>query len=153
MTQQLTSEQVWTELKKEIFAVLGVVNSKGEARTVGLVYIVYDHKIYVSTEKDAWKTRHIQSNPHVSITVPIAKRIPILFWIKIPQATITFSGMAKVFEARVMATSAAFQTFHLIAAAMYMCLITAMAASKNFLLAFLVGNKLTSLGLVINIMC
>ena len=100
MTLQLTAEKVWTELEKEIFAVLGMVNSKGEARTIGIVYIVHDHKIYLSTEKDAWKTRHVQSNPHVSITVPIAKRIPILPWIKIPAATITFSGMAKVLDAR-----------------------------------------------------
>jgi hypothetical protein len=100
MTLQLTSEQVWNELKKELFAVLGMVNPKGEARTVGIVYIVYEHKFYISTEKEAWKTRHVQCNPHVSITVPIAKRIPILPWIKIPAATITFSGTAKVWDAR-----------------------------------------------------
>ncbi len=96
MTQQLTSEQIWKELKKEIFAVLGMVTCKGEARTIGIVYIVHDHKIYVSTSKESWKARHIQSNPHVSMTVPIAKRIPFLPWIKIPAATITFSGNAKV---------------------------------------------------------
>lgn len=100
MTLQLTSEQVWNELTKELFAVLGMVNPKGEARTVGIVYIVHDHKLYISTEKEAWKTRHVQRNPHVSITVPIAKRIPILPWIKIPAATITFSGMAKVLDAK-----------------------------------------------------
>jgi len=32
--------------------------------------------------------------------VPIAKRIPIMPWIKIPAATITFSGTATVFEAK-----------------------------------------------------
>jgi hypothetical protein len=100
MAIELTSEQVWNELKKELFAVLGMVNAKGEARTVGIVYIVHDHKIYISTDKDAWKTRYIQGNPHVSITVPIAKRIPIMPWVKIPAATITFSGKAKVLEAK-----------------------------------------------------
>jgi general stress protein 26 len=98
MTQQLTSEQVWTELNKEIFAVLGMVTSKGEARTVGVVYIVHDRKIYISTGKESWKAKHVDSNPHVSLTVPIAKRIPIMPWIKIPAATITFSGTAKVLE-------------------------------------------------------
>jgi len=34
--------------------------------------------------------------------VPIAKRIPIMPWIKIPAATITFSGTATVFEAKDM---------------------------------------------------
>jgi hypothetical protein len=100
MTQQLTSEQVWTELKKELFAVLGMVTAKGEARTAGIVYIVHDNKIYISTRTEEWKTRHIQSNPNVSITVPIAKRIPFMPWMKIPQATITFSGTTKVFEAK-----------------------------------------------------
>jgi len=102
MSQQITSDQVWKELKKELFAVLGMVTAKGEARTVGIVYIVHDHKIYISTGKDTWKTRHVLSNPHVSITVPIAKRIPLMPWIKIPAATITFSGKAKVLEAKNM---------------------------------------------------
>jgi len=99
MALQLTSEQVWTELKKELFAVLGMMNAKGEARTVGIVYVVHDHKVYISTKKDAWKTHHIQHNPNVSITAPIAKRIPLLPWIKIPAASISFSGKAKVLEA------------------------------------------------------
>ena len=102
MANQLSSEQVWSALKKEIFAVLGMVNSKGEARTAGIVYIVHGQKIYISTAKEAWKTRHIQTNPHVSITVPIAKRIWIMPWIKIPAATITFSGKAKVLDAKSM---------------------------------------------------
>jgi uncharacterized pyridoxamine 5'-phosphate oxidase family protein len=99
MTLQLTSDQVWTELNKQLFAVLGMVTLKGEARTVGVVYVVHDHKIYLSTAKDSWKVRHIQRNPHVSLTVPIAKRIPIMPWVKIPAATITFSGQARVFDA------------------------------------------------------
>lgn len=99
---ELTSEQVWTELKKEIFAVLGMVTPKGEARTIGIVYIVHDHKLYISTRKDAWKARHIQHNPHVSLTVPIAKRIPLMPFIKIPAATITFSGTAKVLDPHVL---------------------------------------------------
>jgi uncharacterized pyridoxamine 5'-phosphate oxidase family protein len=103
MTNQqnkLTSEQVWNELKNELFAVLGMVTAKGEARTVGIVYIVHDHKLYISTQTQEWKTRHVQGNPNVSITVPIAKRVPFMPWMKIPQATITFSGTAKVFEAK-----------------------------------------------------
>ena len=100
MTAQLTSEQVWSQLKKELFAVVGHVTAKGEARTAGVVYIVHGRKIYISTRTEAWKTRHIRGNPHVSITVPIAKRIPFLPWIKIPAATITFQGRATVFDAQ-----------------------------------------------------
>ena len=98
MAQQLTSQQVWTEIGKELFAVLGMVTAKGEARTMGIVYIVHDKKLYVSTKRDSWPTRHTQNNPHVSMTIPIAKRIPFMPWIKIPQATIIFSGTAKVLE-------------------------------------------------------
>jgi hypothetical protein len=98
MSLQLSSEQVWRELKKELFAVMGVVTAKGEARTVGVVYIVHDSKIYIVTGSATWKTRHVEANPHVSLTVPIPKRIPFLPWIKIPAATISFSGMASVLE-------------------------------------------------------
>ena len=95
---EITTQQVWDVLKKELFAVLGMVTAKGEARTVGIVYTAHDKKIYIATGKDTWKACHTRSNPNVSITVPIAKRIPFLPWIKIPAATITFSGKATVLE-------------------------------------------------------
>ena len=98
MTLQLTTEQVWHEIEANLFAVLGMVTPAGEARTVGIVYIVDDHKLYIGTAKAAWKTKHIGRNPHVSLTIPIAKQIPFLPWIKIPAATITFAGIAKVLE-------------------------------------------------------
>ncbi len=93
---QLTTEQVWKELEKEIFGVVGMVTAKGEARTVGIVYVVRDRKLFFCTDAGAWKTKHLRNNPNVSMTVSIAKRIPFLPWIKIPAATITFSGMARV---------------------------------------------------------
>lgn len=96
MILQLSSELVWKNLKQELFAVLGMVTDRGEARTVGVVYTVHNQKLYIVSSKDTWKVRHISHNPHVSITVPIAKRIPLLYWIKIPSATITFSGLACV---------------------------------------------------------
>ncbi|MEM7335958.1 MAG: hypothetical protein AAF490_28020, partial [Chloroflexota bacterium] len=42
--------------------------------------------------------KHIAQNPDVSVTIPIAKRIPFLPWIKIPAATITFPGIATVLD-------------------------------------------------------
>ena len=98
MTLQLTTDQVWKEIEQNLFAVLGMVTPTAEARTVGIVYVVDDHKLYIGTQKAAWKAKHIARNPHVSLTIPLAKRIPFLPWIKIPAATITFSGVAKVFE-------------------------------------------------------
>jgi hypothetical protein len=96
MIMQLTSEQVWAAVEKELFAVLGMVTANQEARTVGIVYVVRNHRLYIVTDGDSWKARHIGANPHVSITVPIAKRIPFMPWMKIPAATITFSGRARL---------------------------------------------------------
>ena len=98
MTQQLTTAQVWREIEQNLFAVLGMVTPTDEARTVGIVYVVDNHRFYIGTHKVAWKAKHIASNPHVSLTIPIAKRIPFIPWIKIPAATITVSGVAKVLE-------------------------------------------------------
>ena len=96
MTLQLGSDQVWQAIEREIFAVLGMVTARGEARTVGVVYGVHDRKLYIGTRKAAWKVRHVAANPHVSVTIPSARRIPLMPWIKIPAATITFSGVARV---------------------------------------------------------
>ncbi|MCL4263169.1 MAG: pyridoxamine 5'-phosphate oxidase family protein [Anaerolineae bacterium] len=92
----LNSQDVWQEIEKQLFAVLGIVTAKGEARTVGVVYVVHGRTLLISSQKSAWKVRHISQNPHVSLTVPIHKRIPIMPWVKIPAATITFSGEATV---------------------------------------------------------
>lgn len=99
MTVQLTTEQVWQAIEKELFAVIGMVTAQNEARTVGVMYAVRGRRLYIGTGKDTWKTRHITANSHVSVTIPIAKRIPLLPWFKIPAATITFSGTARVLEA------------------------------------------------------
>ncbi len=99
MPIQLTTAQVWETIEKELFAVVGMVNAAGEARTAGLVYIVRERKLFIATGRDTWKARHMAANPHVSVTIPIAKRVPIMPWLKIPQATITFQGTARVFPA------------------------------------------------------
>jgi hypothetical protein len=50
------------------------------------------------TGRDSWKVRHIRLNPRASLTVTIPKRIPLLSWIQIPQAAISFHGEASVNE-------------------------------------------------------
>ena len=96
MSNPVTSKIVWKAITQELFAVLGMVTGEGESRTVGIVYLVQDQKFYIGTGKNSWKARHILKNKSVSMTIPIAKRVPVAPWIKIPQATITFSGTAKV---------------------------------------------------------
>lgn len=99
MPIQLTSGQVWQAIEKELFAVIGFVTARQEARTVGIVYVVRDRKLYVATGKDTWKARHIIGNPHVSVTIPVVRRIPLMPWMKIPAATITFAGTARIIPA------------------------------------------------------
>ena len=59
MTLQLTADQVWQAIEKELFAVVGMVNAANEARTAGLVYIVRDRKLYLATGAETWKARHL----------------------------------------------------------------------------------------------
>ena len=96
MTNPATTDIVWNAINNELFAVLGMVTKDQESRTVGIVYIVNDRKFYIGTGLETWKARHIKENPNVSLTIPIAKRIPVMPWIKIPQATITFAGKAVI---------------------------------------------------------
>ena len=67
---------------------------------MGIVYVVHGRKLYIDSQKETWKVKHIRHNPHVSLTVTVAKRVPLLPWIKVPAATITFAGEAKVLENR-----------------------------------------------------
>jgi len=96
MALQLTSDRIWEEIEKQNFGVLGMVTPGGESRTVGIVYVVDTRKLYIGAETTAWKTKHVAQNPHVSLTIPIARRVPLMPWIKVPATTITFSGTARI---------------------------------------------------------
>jgi hypothetical protein len=98
MPADVTTDQVWREVEKQMFAVLGMVTARGESRTAGIVYVVEDRELYIGSGKSSWKARHIRQNPNVSLTVTISKRIPFIPWIPIPAATITFQGEATVHE-------------------------------------------------------
>jgi hypothetical protein len=96
MTVELTPDQVWEVIEKNLFGVIGMVTKENESRTVGIVYVVQDRRLYIGTGKTTWKAKHIAQNPHVSLTIPVHKGIPLLPMIKIPAATITFCGEAKI---------------------------------------------------------
>lgn len=98
MTRQLTTDRVWKAIAGASFGVLGMVTARGESRTVGIIYVVHNFKLYIGAEPTQWKVRHIERNPHVSLTVAIPRRVPLLPWIKVPATTITFSGMARVVQ-------------------------------------------------------
>ena len=99
MPARVTTDLVWNEIEKHVFAVLSYVNPKGQARSAGIVYIVKDRVVYVGTDKSSWKAKHIGRNPNVALNVTIAKRLPFMPWIKIPAATIAFNGTACVLPA------------------------------------------------------
>ena len=58
MSLRLTSKHVWEDVEKNSFAVLGMVTANDEARTVGIVYVVHDHKLYIGAEPTAWSSFH-----------------------------------------------------------------------------------------------
>lgn len=101
---EITTDQVWAEIEKQMFAVVGMVTARNEARTIGIVYKVHERKLYFDTVKSAWKTRHMAQNSHVSVTILIPKRILLLPWIPIPPATITFAGEARILEGEAVPT-------------------------------------------------
>ena len=96
MPAPITTDLVWTEIEKRSFAVLSYVNPKGRARSAGIVYVPIDRVLYVRVANDSWKAKHIRLNPHVALNVTISKRVPLMPWIQIPDATIAFSGTARV---------------------------------------------------------
>ena len=96
MPAPVTTDLVWKEIEKRSFAVLSYVNPEGRARSAGVVYVPIDRVLYVRAAKKSWKAKHIRLNPHVALNVTISKRVPFMPWIKIPDATIAFSGTARV---------------------------------------------------------
>jgi len=95
---ELTTDQVWKAVEKELFAIIGMVTAHDEARTAGIVYVARNRRLYIATGRLSWKARHMRANAHVSITIPVTKRLLFLPWIRIPSATITFSGTARLLE-------------------------------------------------------
>ena len=63
MPAKVTSEQVWREIEKRSFAVLGFVTPRGEARTAGIIYTVRDRQVYIVTGRDSWKARQPEGRP------------------------------------------------------------------------------------------
>ncbi|MBW2508165.1 MAG: pyridoxamine 5'-phosphate oxidase family protein [Deltaproteobacteria bacterium] len=96
MPAPVTSALVWKEIEKRSFAVLSYVNPKGEARSAGIVHVPIDRVLYIRTATSSWKAKHIRRNPHVALNVTIPRRVPFMPWIQIPDATIAFSGAARV---------------------------------------------------------
>lgn len=98
MILKLETRDVWRAIESSIFGVLAFVNDVGEPRTAGVCYVVDDGALLIATGRDSWKVHHISRNPRVAMTVTLPKRIPLLPFIKVPAATVTFHGTAEVLE-------------------------------------------------------
>lgn len=96
---ELTTDDVWRVIEKQNFMVVGMVSARGQARTAGVMPYTADRTLWFTTNDDEWKAKHIALNPEVSVTVAIPKRVPLMPWIKVPAATITFCGVAEVLPA------------------------------------------------------
>ena len=99
MPAEISTQEVWKAVEKELFAVISWVSGGNEARSAGIVYVTKGRKLYLCTGKETWKARQIAANPHISVTIPISKHIPFAPWFRIPSATITFCGHARTFPA------------------------------------------------------
>jgi hypothetical protein len=98
MPAPVTTDLVWRTMERELFAVLAWVTPGGEARSTGVVYVVHDRKLYVGTGATSWKAKQIAKNPRVAMTVCMARRVPLMPWIQVPDATIALHGVARLLE-------------------------------------------------------
>lgn len=95
----MKSQQVWQQLNKGSFAVLGYETPGGEPRSSGVVFKALNKRLYVAVGPSSWKARHIADNPHVSVTVTVHRGGILALIFPIPPATISFHARAMVHPA------------------------------------------------------
>lgn len=96
---RLTTEQVWHQVAKASFAVLGYVTPSGEPRSSGVVYKTMGRRLYVAVAPDSWKAKHVAASGRVAVTVPVRRGGLLSLVASIPPATISFHGAAIVHPA------------------------------------------------------
>jgi len=97
------NEEVWRAISKASFAVIIYVTPSGEPRSTGVVYATAGQHLYVAVAPDSWKGKHIATNGHVSVTVPVRRGGLMSLLLPIPPATISFRGTATVHPGGVVA--------------------------------------------------
>ncbi len=83
---RLTSEQVWQQLDRASFAVIGYVTPAGEPRSSGVVYKTVGKRLYVVVAPESWKARHVATSTHVSMTVLVRRGGILSLVLPIPPA-------------------------------------------------------------------
>ena len=95
----LTGERVWRAVAQASFAILSYVTPDGAPRSSGVVYQTAGHCLVVAVAPDSWKAKHVASNGHVAVTVPVRRGGILSLLMPIPPATISFHGTAVVHPA------------------------------------------------------
>ena len=85
-----TAVQVWGELGKASFAILGYVTPAGEPRSSGVVYAVESRHLYCAVAPHSWKARQINDGQEVAVTVPVRRGGLLSLLAPIPPATVSF---------------------------------------------------------------
>jgi Pyridoxamine 5'-phosphate oxidase len=96
---RLTTEQVWHQIAKASFAVLGYVTPTREPRSSGVVYKTVGRRLYMAVAPDSWKARHIAASRRVAVTVPVRRGGILSLVAPIPPATVSFHATAIVHPA------------------------------------------------------
>jgi hypothetical protein len=94
-----STEQVWREIEKASFAVVGYMTPAGEARSSGVVYKAMHKRLYFAVAPESWKARHISASKRVSVTVTVHRGGILALVAPIPPATISFHAAAIVHPA------------------------------------------------------
>ncbi|HSJ45790.1 MAG TPA: pyridoxamine 5'-phosphate oxidase family protein [Euzebyales bacterium] len=96
---RLTSQAVWAEIAKASFAVLSYATPSGDPRSSGVVYKMLGRRMYIATDPDSWKARHIAVSGRVAVTAPVRRGGVLSLVVPIPPATISFHATAVVHPA------------------------------------------------------
>jgi hypothetical protein len=96
---RLSTQDVWGELNKASFAVLSYATPAGQPRASGVVYKAIGKRLYIATDPDSWKARHIALSGRVAMTVPVRRGGLLSLVVPIPPATVSFHGAAVVHPA------------------------------------------------------
>ena len=92
----LTADDVWGEIEKASFAVIGHVTPAGEPRSSGVVFKAAGRRLYVAVAPGSWKAAHIEASGRVSVVVPVRRGGILALIMPIPPATISFHATAIV---------------------------------------------------------
>jgi len=93
---RLASAQVWATVARQPFVVVGMVNRRGEGRSVGVSPAVEGDDLWFAAAATDWKVAHLRHQPEVSATVPVRRGGLLALVAPIPPATITFRATAQL---------------------------------------------------------